>query len=117
MLYRLLILAAVSVSPAFAQSNIVHVPPGPGEPVGTSSLGPAPTGDPLFIAKTVISRQFDNEVCKSPHRAERLADGSIRAYCANDRGEEVAYRVFYHERMGNMAMSCAAAARLRVSGC
>lgn len=90
--------------------------PAPAERPRVSGLDilvrPAPGGDPKSVALAAIT--MAGQPCESVSAADRVpSDGSISATCSA--GER--YRVFDLEGHGPIAMNCAAAEKLGVSGC
>lgn len=77
------------------------------------TLGPAPDGDAAVVAQRVILENFDEPDCPLVVKADRLGDGSIKAFCNNDES----FRVFSVQGAGNMALKCSVAEQLGVSGC
>lgn len=72
----------------------------------------APDGEPTEVAQQIIQDNFSPDVCPLVVDARRLGDGSITATCNNDE----TFRIFSAEGNG-IAMRCAAARELGISGC
>lgn len=72
----------------------------------------APNGEPAEIAQQVIQDNFASDACPLVVNARRLGDGTITATCNNDE----TFRVFSMNGTG-VAMRCAAARELGISGC
>ncbi|MBZ9725296.1 hypothetical protein LB554_15195 [Mesorhizobium sp. CO1-1-11] len=71
-----------------------------------------PDGEPTEIAQQIIQDNFSPDVTPLVVDARRLGDGSITATCNNDE----TFRIFSAEGNG-IAMRCAAARELGISGC
>ncbi|TPL00669.1 hypothetical protein FJ938_21990 [Mesorhizobium sp. B2-4-14] len=72
----------------------------------------APNGEPAEIAQQIIQDNFPSDACPLVVDARRLGDGTITAMCNN----EETFRVFSMNGTG-VAMRCAAARELGISGC
>lgn len=72
----------------------------------------APDGEPAEVAQQIIQDNFSPDVCPVVVDARRLGDGSITATCNNDE----TFRIFSAQGNG-IAMRCAAARQLGISGC
>jgi hypothetical protein len=100
------------LAPILVLAVFAVLPLGPAWAEGQPSIGAAPAGRPATVAQRVIHENFSPSVCERVRSAERLANGSIHATCAN--GE--VFRVF--EIGGRaVAMRCSAAARYGIEGC
>ena len=72
----------------------------------------APDGEPADVAQQIIPDNFSPDVCPLVVDARRLGNGSITATCNNDE----TFRIFSAQGNG-VAMRCAAARELGISGC
>ena len=77
-----------------------------------AQFGRAPDGEPAEVAQQIIQDNFSADVCPLVVDARRLGDGSITATCNNDE----TFRIFSAQGNG-IAMRCAAARQLGISGC
>ncbi|RUY96052.1 MULTISPECIES: hypothetical protein [unclassified Mesorhizobium] len=77
-----------------------------------AQLGRAPDGEPAEIAQQIIQDNFSAGTCPLVIDARRLGDGTITAMCNN----EETFRVFSLDGNG-VAMRCAAAREMGISGC
>jgi hypothetical protein len=90
----------LAAAPAFAQNG-----PPPGE-----RLQPAPAGDPVEVATSVLSQAKNS--CGTVKRAKRHKDGLIDARCANG-----ARFVIFTFKGEVMAKRCTGSGALGVHGC
>ncbi|RWG71417.1 MAG: hypothetical protein EOQ67_07295 [Mesorhizobium sp.] len=72
----------------------------------------APNGESAEVAQQIIQDNFSSDACPLVVDARRLGDGTITATCNNDE----TFRVFSMNGTG-VAMRCAAARELGISGC
>lgn len=96
-----LLIAAISILFLTDQSN------------AQISMGPAPEGKAAAVAQAIIHDNFEKQLCPKVAVAQRFPDGTISAICNNDEK----FRVFSMDSVGNVALRCAAAAKLGIKGC
>jgi hypothetical protein len=77
-----------------------------------SLFGPAPSGEPVGVARKVIEANFEKNDCPRVASAQRLEDGSVTAECSNSER----FRVFSGPT-GLVAMKCSALTLLGIEGC